>query len=406
MAIQNQDGDTQDKFALFHVTEGHRYFTAFGFGAQLARIGGSPSSLNAPGGQTGFAPDFSFQLSRLNLFGLGQSLTLRANYSTLDRQVSLNYLIPRFRNVEGRDLSFTAFYDNQRNVNTFTAQRVGGSVQVTERFSKTLQATFAYSWRNVRVSNLKINPLVIPLQSQPADIGALSAIFIQDHRDNPVNAHRGFYNSADLGLAGTFFGGNKDFTRLLLRNSWYKPVFGSWVFAVNTQFGWIQPFNVPRGQTDFTYMPIPERFFGGGTNSMRGFPDFQAGPRDLETGFPLGGNGLLFHQDEFRFPLIGQNTGGVLFHDMGNIYTSVTRISFSPVQKSISDFDYMVHAVGFGIRYNTPIGPIRVDLAYSINPPTFHGLQGTYEQLLFGGATRVIQSISHFQFFVSIGQAF
>ena len=66
----------------------------------------------------------------------------------------------------------------------------------------------------------------------------------------------------------------------------------------------------------------------------------------------------------------------------------------------------MVHAAGFGIRYKTPVGPVRVDLAYSINPPAFNGLKGTYQQLLLNTATPTIQRVSHFQFFFSIGQAF
>jgi outer membrane protein insertion porin family len=408
MAIQNSDGDTQDKYVLFHVTEGNRYYTAVGFGASLTRIGGSPTSLSAPAGQTGFAPDGSFLLSRLNLWGLGHSLNFQTNASTLDQQVSLNYLIPNYRNVQGRDLSFTGFFDNERYINTFTGYRVGGDVQLSQRISKAIHMLWQYNWRDVVVnpSTLKINPELIPLVAQAAKIGMFSATFIQDRRDNPVNPRRGFYNSADLGLAETAFGGSKNFTRFLGRNSLYWPVFGASVFALNTQFGWIHPYGVPTGVTAFDYMPLPERFFGGGTNSMRGFPDYQAGPRDLVTGFPIGGNALLFHQDEFRFPLLGPNIGGVLFHDMGNIYTDLGSISFRVHQNSISDFNYMVHAVGFGIRYNTPIGPVRVDLAYSINPPTFFGLKGTYQQLLFGGATPQIQSISHFQFFISFGQAF
>jgi outer membrane protein assembly factor BamA len=100
------------------------------------------------------------------------------------------------------------------------------------------------------------------------------------------------------------------------------------------------------------------------------------------------------------------NMNGVFFHDMGNVYTGVSRISFRVHQKNIEDFDYMVHAVGFGIRYRTPIGPVRVDLAYAFNPPTFFGLQGTFQQLLLGGATQTIQTLPHFNFFISIGQAF
>jgi outer membrane translocation and assembly module TamA len=66
----------------------------------------------------------------------------------------------------------------------------------------------------------------------------------------------------------------------------------------------------------------------------------------------------------------------------------------------------MVQAVGFGVRYRTPVGPVRLDLAYSMNPPVFNGLSGTYQQLLLNQATPAIQRVSHFQFFFSIGQAF
>ncbi len=76
-------------------------------------------------------------------------------------------------------------------------------------------------------------------------------------------------------------------------------------------------------------IPLAERFFGGGGTSHRGFRENQAGPRDLDTGFPLGGTALLFNQTELRFPLIGDNIGGVLFHDMGNIYSSIDNVLVS-----------------------------------------------------------------------------
>jgi outer membrane translocation and assembly module TamA len=83
----------------------------------------------------------------------------------------------------------------------------------------------------------------------------------------------------------------------------------------------------------------------------------------------------------------------------------------------LQDFDYLVHAVGFGIRYKTPVGPVRVDLAYSINPPSYQGFSGTVQQLLACNpnlppsqlpavCTPTQQSVSHFQFSFSIGQAF
>jgi outer membrane protein assembly complex protein YaeT len=408
MAIQNPDGDTRNKYVLFHVTEGHRYYIGVGLGGELARIGGNQSSLNNPGGATGFAPRADLEFSRMNMFGLGHSLNFKSRYSTLDRRVSLDYSIPHYRDVAGRNITITGLYDNTRDVLTFTGKRIEGSVQLSKQLSKATNALFRYTWRGVQVdqSTLKINPQLIPLTAQPARLGIVSTTLVQDRRDDPVNAHRGIYNSLDLGLVEKYFGGNKNFARFLGRNSYYKRIHGDIVLASNTEIGWIHPFRVTAGVSPADYVPLPERFFGGGSTSQRGFPDNQAGPRDLVTGFPLGGNALLVHSTEIRFPLAGENMEGVFFHDMGNVYSNFGDISFRVHQKSLTDFDYMVHAAGFGIRYRTPVGPIRLDLAYSINPPTFNGLTGTYQQLLFNTATPAIQHVSHFQFFFSIGQAF
>jgi Outer membrane protein len=120
----------------------------------------------------------------------------------------------------------------------------------------------------------------------------------------------------------------------------------------------------------------------------------------------VGGKALLINTIELRFPLIGENIGGVVFHDAGNVYSNLSKISLRSNQRGLTDFDYMVHAIGFGIRYRTPIGPVRLDLAYGINTPRFIGFQGTREELLFGGGVRTEQRISHFQFHFSLGQAF
>jgi outer membrane protein insertion porin family len=408
MAIQNPDGETQDKYVVYHLTEGHRYSVAVGLGAEIAEIGGSQYSLDNPQGQTGFSPRGSFEISRLDMFGLGQSLNFKSRVSSLDDLASLNYLIPRIDNVEGRDISVTLLYDNERDVRTFASRRLEGDLQLAQKLSKSTRVFWRYSYRDSKVDpgTLKINPLLIPLYSQPALIGEVSANLVQDRRDNAANAHHGIYNTVDVGVSTHLFGSRQNFGKILIRSSYYHPIKGNLVLASNTEFGFIAPFGVPSGEDASEFIPLPERFFGGGGTSERGFPEDQAGPRDSETGFPLGGNALLFHSTELRFPLIGDNIGGVLFHDMGNVYSTLRAISFGVHQTSLTDFDYMNHAVGFGIRYQTPLGPVRVDLAYSINPPRFNGLEGTYDQLLFGGATRVLQSVSHFQFFFSIGQAF
>jgi outer membrane protein assembly factor BamA len=260
-------------------------------------------------------------------------------------------------------------------------------------------------------TTLKITPLLIPLLSQPVRVGIVSFGWILDRRDDPVEPHKGIYNTVDVGLADHAFGSQINFVRFLARNATYHPIGKKLVLARSTEIGDITAFHYTGDPLNI--IPLPERFFGGGGASHRGFPENQAGPRDPTTGLPLGGTFLLFNQTELRFPLIGDNIGGVLFHDMGNIYSRLSNFSLRQQQRDIRDFDYMVHAVGFGIRYRTPVGPLRVDLAYSINGPKYYGFKGTQQDLINAGVNPCattnkcqVQGVNHFQYFFSIGQTF
>jgi outer membrane protein assembly factor BamA len=200
---------------------------------------------------------------------------------------------------------------------------------------------------------------------------------------------------------------------MLIRNATYHRIGRDLVLAQGTQFGWIRALGsvageAPNAQNGDFALPIPlaERFFSGGASTNRAFPDNQAGPRDIDTGFPLGGNALLFHSTELRFPLIGNNLGGVLFHDIGNVYSNLGDMSLRFRQENIQDFNYAVNSFGFGIRYSTPIGPIRVDFSLSPDSPKFFGFSGTRDQLLAGTGVLVNQRISIFQFHFSLGQTF
>jgi len=162
-----------------------------------------------------------------------------------------------------------------------------------------------------------------------------------------------------------------------------------------------------------TFIPLPERFFAGGSNSHRGFGLNQAGPRDLQTGFPLGGEALFLNNLELRtpplpLPFVGNDLSAVVFHDMGNVFASagdVLNSFFHYVQPNQSacqntvtpncNFNYISHAIGSGIRYRTPIGPISFDLGYNLNPPVFPVAQQNR-----------FETLGHFNFFFSIGQTF
>lgn len=399
-ALQNPDGDEDEKYVLYDVNEARHYSVNVGVGAQIARIGGGVTTLDNPAGTTGFAPRLALGLTRINFLGLGQTVGVQTLLSTIEQRVALTYFIPQFVSKENLNLTFTGFQDNSNDIRTFTANRREASVQLSQRLSRAYTVQYRFVFRHVTLSNLKIDPLLVPLYSQPETVGLGEVSLIQDKRDDPTDAHHGIYTTLDLAYAPGFLGSRTDFARALFRNSTYHEFHRDLVFARSTQLGSIT-------QTGGTpSIPLAERLYSGGSTSIRAFPDFQAGPRDLTTGFPIGGNFLFINNSEIRFPLYGDNLGGVLFEDAGNVYSSISDFSFRFRQRNLQDFNYMVQDVGIGIRYRTPIGPLRVDLSLSPDAPRFFGLKGTLQDLLNGTAVSTVQKINAFQFHISLGQAF
>ena len=429
-AVQDSSGTTHYKNVLYDLDEAARYTFNVGFGLQVGIFGTTTNNLSNAGGSSGVSPIVAFDVNRLNFLGRGQTLGLQTRYSNIEQRYGLNYIVPRFLGSSDRNVTFSLLYNATRDVQTFSSRRLEASVATSQRLNRasTLVARFAY--RRVSTGSIVIPSLLIPALLQPVRIGILSASYIQDHRDNPADAHHGFWNTVDTGIAGNFFGSQRTFYRVLARNATYTQLSRNLVLARQTQFGAVVPFNIGQGISQFQYVPLPERFFGGGGTSMRGFGYNQAGPRDVgtanqqpgiptttPTGFPIGGNGLLFNNIELRFPLLGPNITGVAFHDLGNIYTDVSDISFRYSQRSNQDFNYALQAVGFGIRYKTPVGPVRVDLAYALNPTSYQGFSRneTLQDLLTCSPSQIgvtprcsasPQTLSHFTFFFSIGQAF
>ena len=441
--VQDPTGSSLYKNILYDFDEAARYTFNVGLGAEIGQFGGTTSNLSQAGGAKGLSPIISFDVNRLNFRGIGQTLSLQTRYSTLEQRASTNYIVPRFLGSQGRTVTFSLLYDTTQNVQTFSSRREEASVQTSQRLGRSTTLLLRFAYRRVSTSSINIPSLLIPALEQPVRIGILSGSYIQDHRDNPADAHRGYWNTLDAGVAGRFFGSQREFVRAIGRNATYTPIGHNLVFARQTQIGAIVPFRLPTGLSSFDAIPLPERFFGGGSVSMRGFGDNQAGPRDIgtpnelpspgsapncnstvpvsericPTGFPIGGNGLFFNTFELRFPLLGPNISGVFFFDTGNIYTSFSNISLAYKQKNNQDFNYAVEAPGFGIRYKTPLGPVRVDLAYTLNPPNYIGFSNnlTIQQLLkncsgtsvgTGACVPGPQRLGHFQFFFSIGQAF
>jgi outer membrane protein assembly factor BamA len=290
-------------------------------------------------------------------------------------------------------------------------------------------------YRRVSTSDLVIDPSQVPLFSQPVRVGMPTFNYIRDTRDNPIDSHKGSLNAAELGVASSIFGSETNFVRGVAQNStYYRFGRGRWVFARNTRLGIEEPFagtsaavvapTGPGAPPPSSFIPLPERFFAGGATSLRGFGVNQAGPRDLATGLPLGGEGLFINNLELRFPpltlpYIGNNMSLVMFNDVGNVFTTPEAM-FSSLYKFTQpnretclnpavpncNFNYMSFAVGGGIRYHTPIGPVSFDLGYNVNPPAFPVSAPIAPNATTPPPPPFSSVLRHFNFFFNIGQTF
>ena len=224
MAVQNPEGSEEAKYLLYQFEEARKISFNLGLGAEIARIGGGDVNFDAPAGEPGFSPRISLGVSRSNLFGAGHIGSIQTRFSNIQQRGVITYLAPQFKGVEKLSLTVGALYDLSRDIRTFRLSRQEGSVQLSRQLSlaNTLQARFAY--RRNTISNLAIEEGSIPIFARNVRVGVLSATYIQDRRDNPIDSHRGYYNSVDVGLASKAFYSETDYTRILARNSTYHPL--------------------------------------------------------------------------------------------------------------------------------------------------------------------------------------
>ena len=208
-------------------------------------------------------------------------ISIDGRISNLKQRVGLNYSIPNFWGSSRRTLTFSGLYDKASDVQTFSAKREEGSIQMSQRVSRASTVTFRFAYRRVATSEIAIPPLLVPQLAQPIRVGITSVNLVRDRRDNPADSHRGSYNTVDIGLASSIFGSQRNFVRALGRNATYYSLPGKMVIARQPTFGVIQPFNLGSNLDAADAVPLPERFFGGGNITQRGFGENQAGPRDI-----------------------------------------------------------------------------------------------------------------------------
>ncbi len=340
-AIENPNGAEPEKTVLLQLSEARRWTLTYGFGfeAQTGRpqtncagaIAGGVSC--NPNGKTGVSPRVIANITRTGLFGREQSASLQGTYGLLEQSIQFLYQIPHFQGIKNFGFGFSAGYANSEDVSTYVASRLEGAFRGTENFSHSgwlfsKANTFIYEldFRRVQVaaSTLQVFPAEISELATATRVAGPSFTWIRDTRDQPMDAHRGTYTSFQEFFSDRDFGAQAEFNRIDTTNSsYYSFDKGAFVIARSTHYGQLRAF----GQGTSGIIPLPERLFSGGPTSLRGFSFNAAGPRDPETGFPIGGAGALANSTELRLPppnlpWFGTALSFVLFHDMGNVFTN------------------------------------------------------------------------------------
>jgi outer membrane protein insertion porin family len=330
-------------------------------------------------------PRGTFQFSRHDLRGKAETATIGIVASRLDQRLSFNYADPYLHGSAWSSL-FSISTERTTENPIYTALLQSASFQIERQLDKkhTQKVVAGYSYQRTDLSKILIPELVLP-QDQRVKLSTVYTQYIRDTRDNPLDAHRGWYQTFNFGVTPTAFGSSSSFVRFLGQTSFYRPVKPWLTWANQFRLG------IAAGFGDNGYVPLSERFFTGGPDSLRGFPINGAGPQrpvpvcsnpnDPTTCTLIsvadGGRMLAVINSEARFPIkLIDNLGGVVFYDGGNVYSAVSASQFT------SNY---TNNIGFGFRYFTKVGPIRVDIGRNLNP---------------------VPGVKATQYFVTLGQSF
>jgi len=298
---------------------------------------------------------YAFQLFPNNEFSLSK-IDFRSKYMRHEGELRFPHILATWNTF-----SLGAFYERDATVEPVIIKDLGLSTRLSRRFSRETSLLFGYSLE-------RIQRLEVEEERSHSLRSALDATFSRDTRDFYFNPQRGTYITGEGRFTGGFLGGDDNYYSLIGSLRRYTRIKGGSVFAWRLRGGYADAF----GDSRATGLPIESRFFAGGGNSVRGFRENSLGPvgTDLEA---KGGRILLLTNVELRVPiprLARYNFGAAVFLDGGNVWNSVDEIRLGDFKittdgRNVSREDYM-YGAGFGVRYYTPVGPLRLDIGFPL----------------------------------------
>ncbi|MBU2102134.1 MAG: BamA/TamA family outer membrane protein, partial [Candidatus Omnitrophica bacterium] len=286
--------------------------------------------------------------------GAGQDLSLYASLGSLSDYYQLSFTNPYIY-----DSPYSFGFDGYRKGHKrdsgvgygYNERVTGGDLRLGRNFGDILRAETAYRFEKVDISDVE-NTAGQDLKDEEgtANLSSGEVSLTYDTRDNVFSTLRGIYFPNSFAVTGGPFGGNRDFFKYSTRFSLYIPMVNKSVTEIRLRAGFGDTFS------DTKKIPIYERFFAGGANTIRGYSERKVGPVDPKTDDPIGGEAMFVANLEYTYPLI-DFLKLAAFYDTGNVW-QYNEDFFSTDLKS---------SVGLGLRVKTPIGPVNVDYGWPLD---------------------------------------
>jgi outer membrane protein insertion porin family len=335
--VQTKKGSAEDLMIL-NIDVKEKPTGTFSFGAGY-------SSVDQLVGMVKIAQD--------NLFGYGQHLSASVKFGGRTNQFDLRFTEPWLfdRPIAGDVRGYKWEYEWDE----YTKDSYGSDLAVGFPLSKIDSYTrgwVKYAFEDANITDVSPNAAFVIRDMEGHNItSALEFTVTRNSTDRPWNTTKGSINSVSFEYAGGFLGGDNYFNKYLGRSAWYFPLPLSTVFMAQGRAGYIE-------QRSGGKLPVYEKFFLGGINSVRGFKYGDISPKDPATGDKIGGEKMMVYNAEFRFPLIkDQGIIGLIFYDAGNVFTADQDFTFYDIRQS----------AGVGVRWYSPLGPLRLEWGYNLD---------------------------------------
>jgi outer membrane protein insertion porin family len=287
------------------------------------------------------------QIAETNFLGRGLRLSLGAEVAERRTRFNFNFFDPKVYDTDnsvGMNL-----YNQERYLEDWREGRIGGDLTYGRPIYWRIEGFATYRYERVKIFNISDDaPQIVEDQRGTSAISSLTFALTRDLRDSRFDPTKGSKSLASVQYAGGFLGGNRDFVKYEGDFSYYQPLFWKVVAVVHGNIGYADGLSGKE-------LPISERYFLGGPTTVRGYDFRDIGPVD-EDGEPYGGNKKLIFNVELIFPLI-ESFKGVLFYDRGNAWGEGDRFSLSDMRQG----------VGVGLRFFSPLGPIRLEYGWKID---------------------------------------